>query len=89
MAERVGGDAVVTMAQRLDAIYPRISAALAWGVERYGIANIYADTEETRAAETLLNVRLLDYAQGGDESGVKSALERFIKAHAKRFVTRV
>lgn len=82
MVER--GDAVVTMAQRLDALYPRVGNALAWGAERYGIPDWHSDTEETKAAEALFNARLNDYAQGGDEEGVKSALERFIRAHAKR-----
>lgn len=78
------GDAVVTMADRLDAIYPRIAKALSWGVGRYGIADWHSDTEETRGAETLLNARLNDYAQGGDEQAVKTALQTFIEAHAKR-----
>jgi hypothetical protein len=77
---------VVTMAERLDAIYPRVSTALAWGTERYGIADYYADTEETRGAEALFNARLNDYAQGGSEAGVKVALKTLIEAHAKRGV---
>jgi hypothetical protein len=77
---------VVTMDERLDAIYPRIRTALAWGVERYRIVDYAADTEETRAAETLFNARLNDYAQGGDEEGVRLAVKRLVGAHAKRGV---
>jgi hypothetical protein len=72
------------MSERFDAIYPRVRKALAWGAERYGIANYHADTEATKAAETLFNARLLDYAQGGDEEGVKSAVTGLILAHARR-----
>lgn len=75
---------MVTQAERFDAIYPRIGKALQWGAERYNIPDYYADTEETKAAEMLLNVRLLAYANGEDERDVKTALERFIRAHAKR-----
>lgn len=75
---------MVTMAERLDAIYPRIRTALAWGAERHRIADYHADTEETRAAEALFNARLLDYAQGGAEEGVKSAVKALVEAHANR-----
>ena len=75
---------MVTSDERLDAIYPRIRLALAWGAERYGIADYHADTEETRGAETLFNARLLDYAQGGSEEGVKDAVTKLIKAHAAK-----
>ena len=77
---------MVTMAERLDAIYPRVAKALAWGVARYGIADYFATDDETRGAEALFNARLNDYAQGGEEEGVKSALERLIKAHARKAV---
>jgi hypothetical protein len=73
----------MTIDQRLDAIYPRISKALAWGARYRDIADYHADTEETRAAEALFNARLLDYAQGGEE-GVKLAVKRLVEAHAKR-----
>jgi hypothetical protein len=77
---------VVTMAERLDAIYPRIHTALAWGAERHGVADYHADTEDQRAAEALFNARLLDYAQGGDEAGVRTAVKLLVEAHAAKGV---
>lgn len=77
---------MTTMAERLDAIYPRIRTALAWGAERHGIADYHADTEETKAAEALFNARLNDYAQGGSEDDVKVAVVKLIEAHAAKGV---
>jgi hypothetical protein len=77
---------VVTMADRLDAIYPRIRVALAWGVERHRIADYHADTEETKAAEALFNARLNDYAQGGSEDEVKAAVKNLVEVHARKGV---
>lgn len=76
----------MTAAERLDAIYPRVATALAWGAERYRISDYHADTEETRAAEALFNAKLLDYSQGGDEGAVKDAVVKLIEAHAAKGV---
>lgn len=72
------------MAERLDAIYPRVRTALAWGAKYRHIPDYHSDTEETKAAEALFNARLLDYAEGGDEVEVRLALKTFIDAHARR-----
>lgn len=72
-----------TIEQRADRMRPRILKLWNWFAMKYPDADWSKDSEEIRAAETLVSARWLDYVSGGPDEPVKDAILKWGMAHVR------
>lgn len=72
-----------TMQQRADRMRPRILKLWNWLAAKYPNVDWSDDSEEVRAAESLVSARWLDYVNGGPDEPVKDAVLKWGLAHVR------
>lgn len=71
-----------TIAERADAIYPRIRRLLEWWLGRN--PGLELDLTADAASEARFNAAWLDYATGGPDEPVKQAVLDILEANRRR-----